>query len=141
MIQSMMRNRDAVDVFCARHSELDQDRLRPSEWDQLADAISTMERFQSATLRMEHNFSELHIILLELDFLRTTFTYVLPKYQANPHYHICRAATEGITVLDKYRDIYPSLTVCMAAVVLHPAYKWEYFAVAVTKMEWSENEL
>jgi hypothetical protein len=29
----------------------------------------------------------------------------------------------------------------MAAVVLHPAYKWEYFQVAVTKMEWSENEL
>lgn len=30
---------------------------------------------------------------------------------------------------------------CIAAVVLHPAYKWEYFEVAVTKLEWSNEEL
>jgi len=90
---------------------------------------------------MEHDFSELHNIVVELDFLRTTFTSVVPKYRTNPHYHIRRAGAEGITVLDKYRDIYKSLTVCVAAVVLHPAYKWEYFEVAVTKMEWTANEL
>jgi hypothetical protein len=141
MIQSMMGDRDAVNVFCARHSELDQDRLHPSEWDQLAAAISILELVQSATLRIEYDFSELHNILVELDFFRTTFTSVVPKCQTNPHYHIRCAAAEGITVLDKYHDIYKSLIVCVAAVVLHPAYKWEYFQVAVTKMEWSENEL
>jgi len=85
MIQSMMRNQEAVYLFCARHSELDQDRLHPTEWDQLPDAISILEPFQSATLRMEHNFSELHNILVELDFLRATFTSVHQKYQTNPH--------------------------------------------------------
>jgi len=84
---------------------------------------------------MEHDFSELHNILVELDFLRATFTSVHQKYQTNPHYHIRRPAVEGITLLDKYRDNYKSLTVCVAVVVLHPAYKWEYFEVAVTKME------
>jgi hypothetical protein len=141
MIQSMMCNRDAVDVFCARHSELDQDRLHSREWDQLADAISILQPLQSATLHMEHNFLELHNIFVEIDFLWTTFTLVLQKYQRNPHSHIRRAAAEGIIVLDKYHDIYKLLTVCVAAIVLHPAYKWDYFEVAVNKMEWSENEL
>jgi len=90
---------------------------------------------------MEHEFSEVHNILVELNSLRTTFTSIFQKYQTNPHYHIRHAAAEGITVLDKYRNIYKSLTVCVTAVVLHPAYKWEYFEVAVTKVEWSENEL
>jgi hypothetical protein len=31
--------------------------------------------------------------------------------------------------------------VCIAAVVLHPAYKWEYFEVSVTKQEWTNEEL
>jgi hypothetical protein len=54
---------------------------------------------------MEQDVSELHKILVELNFLRTTFTSVLQKYQTNPHYHIRRAGAEGMSVLDKYRDI------------------------------------
>jgi hypothetical protein len=90
---------------------------------------------------MEGDFAELHNILLELDFLRATFIIVLQKYQANPHLHIRRAAAEGIVVLDKYRELYKELTVCVAAVVLHPAYKWEYFEVAVGNLEWTEEQL
>jgi hypothetical protein len=44
-------------------------------------------------------------------------------------------------VLDKFREIYKDLTVCVAAVVLHPAYKWEYFEVAVEKLEWTDDQL
>jgi hypothetical protein len=33
------------------------------------------------------------------------------------------------------------MTVCIAAVVLHPAYNWEYFEVAVTKLEWTNEKL
>ena len=66
---------------------------------------------------------------------------MLQKYQANPHLHICRAEAEGIVMLDKYREIYKDLTVCFAAVVLHPAYKWEYFEVAVEKLEWTDDQL
>jgi len=142
MLQSMIRNRDAVDVFCLRHTDqLEDDRLSVDDWEQLADAVTILQPFHSATLRMESDFSELHNILVELDFLRATFTSVLQKYQANPLLHICTASAEGIVVLDKYQELYKELTVCVAAVVLHPAYKWEYFEVAVDKLEWTEDQL
>jgi hypothetical protein len=141
MIQSLLRIRDAVDVFCARHIELEQDPLRPDEWDQLADAIDILEPFQSSTLRLEGDDSELFNVLPELDFLRTAFTSVLQRYQRNPHLHIRRAAAEGVIVLDKYREKFKELTVCVAAVVLHPAYKWDYFTVAVASGEWRDEEL
>ena len=66
---------------------------------------------------------------------------MLQKYQANPHLHIRTAAAEGIVVLDKYWELYKELTVCVAAVVTHQAYKWEYFEVAVDKLEWTEDQL
>jgi hypothetical protein len=44
-------------------------------------------------------------------------------------------------VLDKYPELYKSLTVCGAAVVIHPAYKWEYFEVAVDNLEWTDDQL
>jgi len=131
-----------VDVFCLRHSEqLEEDRLSLDDWEQLADAVSILQPFHSATLRMDGDFSEVHNILVELHFLRATFTEVLQKYQANPHLHIRRAAAEEIVVLDKYREVNKELTACVAAVVLHPAYKWEYFEVAVDKLEWAEDQL
>ena len=103
--------------------------------------MSILEPFHAATLRLEGDFSELHNILVELDFLRTMFTTVLQKYQGNPHLHVQRAAADGIVVLDKYRELYKELTVFVPAVVLHPAYKWEYFAVTVDKLEWTEDQL
>jgi hypothetical protein len=91
MIQSLIRNRDAVDVFGLHHGELlEDDRLSLDDCEQLADAVIILQRFHSATLRMEGDFSELHNIMGELDYLRATFTEVLQKYQANPHLHICR---------------------------------------------------
>jgi len=142
ILQSMIRNRDAVDVFCLRHTEqLEEDRLSVDDWEQLADAASISWPFHSATLHMESDFSELHNILVELDFLRATFTSVLQKYHANPHLLICRASAEGIVVLDKYRELYKELTVCIGPVVLHPANEWEYIEVAVDKLEWTEDHL
>jgi len=136
MIRSMIRNRDTVEVSCLCHfDDLEDDRLSPDDWNQLADAVDVLEPFHSATLQMEGDFAELNNLLVGLDFLRTIFTNVLQKYQPNPHMHIRRAAAEGIVVLDKYREIYNDLTVCVAAVVLHPAYKREYFEVAVEKLE------
>jgi len=142
MIQSMIWNIDAVDIFCLHHSDLvEEDRLSVDDWEQLADAVSILQPFHSATLRMEGDFAELHNILVELDFLQATFISVLQKYQANHHLHIRRAAAEGIVVLDKYRQLYKELTVYVAAVVLHPVYKWEYFEVAVDNPEWTEEQL
>jgi len=142
MVQSSIRNRDAVDVFCLRHTEqLEEDRLLADDWEQQSDAVTMLQPFHSATLRMESDFSELHNILVELDPLRATFTSVLQKYQANSHLHIRRASAEGIVVLDTYQELYKGRTVCVAAVVLHPAYMWEYFEVAVDKLEWTEDQL
>jgi hypothetical protein len=44
-------------------------------------------------------------------------------------------------VLDKYRELYREFRVCVAAIVLHPVYKWEYFEVAVDKLKWTEDQL
>jgi len=83
MLQSMIRNRDAVDVFCLRNTEQrEDDRLSVDDWQQLADAVSIMQPFHCTTLRMESDFSELHNILVELDFLRATFGSLLQKYLA-----------------------------------------------------------
>jgi len=78
-IKSMLRNRDAIDVFDTRHSDLEDDCLNPEEWEQISDVIAILEPFQSATLRMESDFAEIHNILIELDFLRSTLTAVLRK--------------------------------------------------------------
>jgi len=118
MLQTMLRNQDVVDVCGVRHSALDEDHLHPNAWNQLADGISIMEPFQSATLRVEDDCSKLHNSLVELNFLRTTFASIFQKYQMNPLYHILSAAVEGIIVSGKYRDICKSLTVCVSAVVL-----------------------
>jgi len=40
-----------------------------------------------------------------------------------------------------YLELFKEVTVCVAAVVLHPAYKWEYFEVAVDKPDWTEDKL
>jgi len=105
MIQSIIRNRDAVKSFCERHPDyLDSDRLSVVDWEHLVDAVSILEPFHAATLRMEGDFSELHNILVELDFLRTMFTMVLQKYQGNPHLHVQRAAADGTVVLDKHQE-------------------------------------
>jgi hypothetical protein len=90
---------------------------------------------------MKGVIAEPHNLLVGLDFLRTIFTNVFQKSQANPHLHICRGAAEGIVVLDTYRKIYKDLTVCPAAVVLHPTYNWEYFEAAVEKLEWTDDQL
>jgi hypothetical protein len=90
---------------------------------------------------MEGDFFELHSFLVELDFLRTTFTMVLQKYLGNPHLHVRRAAADGIVVWNMYWELYKELTICVAAVVLHPASKWEYVEVAVDKLEWTEDQL
>jgi len=142
MLQSMIRNGDAVDVFGPRHPEqLDEDRLSVVDWEQLADAVSILQPFHYATLCMESDFSGLDNILVELDFLRATFTSVLQKYHANLHLHIRRASREGIVILDEYWQWYNELSACVAAEVLHPAYKLEYFMVVVDKLEWTEQQL
>jgi hypothetical protein len=40
-----------------------------------------------------------------------------------------------------YQELYKELTVSGAAVVLHLAYKWEYFEVAVDMLEWTKEQL
>jgi len=101
-IQSIIRYRNAVEVFCQRHSDhLDSDRLLDDDWEQLADAVSILEPFHDATLSMEGDFSEVHQILVEIDFLQTTCTTVLQKHQGNPHLLVRRAAAAGTVVLDK----------------------------------------
>jgi hypothetical protein len=142
MLQSIIRNRGAVDIFCVRHTEqLEEDRLSVDDWEQHADTACIMQPFHSATLRREGDFSKLHNILVEPGFLRVTFNSVAQTYPANPHLHICSVFTEGIVVLDKYLEWDNELTVCVAAVVVHPAYQWEYFKVAVDKLGWTENQL
>jgi hypothetical protein len=66
---------------------------------------------------------------------------VLQKYQPNPHGYIRRASAEGIVVLGMYRALYNELTVCIAPVVLHPAYQWEYFELVVDKLDWTDDQL
>jgi len=142
MILNTLLNRAAVEVFCLPHSnEMEHDHMSRADWEQLPDAVTILEPFHSATLRMEGHFAELHTLDVELDFLRTTWTNALQRYHANPHLRIQRAAAEAIEVLDKYQKLYKSLTVCVAAVVLHPAYKWEYFEVAVDNLECTDDQL
>jgi len=139
MIQSMLRNRDAVEVFWLRHlKELENDPLSMGDWEQLADAVTFLEPFHSATLRMEGDFAEPHTIIVELNFLRTTLTNKLQQYQANPNLHSWRAAAEAVVVHYKSRELYTLLTVCVALVIIHAVYKWEYFEVAVDNLEWTD---
>jgi len=64
-----------VEVFCQCLSDyLNSDRLSIDDWEQLVNAGTILEPFHTPTLRMEGDFSELHNIQIELDFLRISFT-------------------------------------------------------------------
>jgi len=90
---------------------------------------------------MESNSASLHQILIELDFLRSCYSKVIEKYSDSPAIHIVRAARLGRTMIDKYRDMFRKILVCIAVVVRHPAFKWEYFQTAGYCGEWTEDEL
>lgn len=49
IIQSIIRNRDHVEVFCQCHCDyLDSDCLSGNDWAQLVDAVSILEPFHAA---------------------------------------------------------------------------------------------
>jgi hypothetical protein len=86
-------------------------------------------------------FSLLHQMLIELDFLRPCYSKVIEKYPDSPAIHIVPAARLGQTMIDKYRDMFRKIPVCIAVVVRHPAFKWECFQTAGYCGEWTEDEL
>jgi hypothetical protein len=94
-----------------------------------------------ATLRMQSNSASLHQILIELDFLRPCYSKVIEKYPDSPAIHIVRAARLGQTMIDKYRDTFRKIPVCIAVVVRHPAFKWEYFQTVVYCGQWTKDVL
>jgi hypothetical protein len=117
-IQSMIRNRDAEEASCLHHlDQLEEDQLSVNDWKQLEHAVRILQPLHSATLLMESEFSELHNVFVELDFVCATFTNVLGKSQANTHLHICKGSTEEILVQDKYHELYKQLALCVAAAV------------------------
>jgi hypothetical protein len=69
MIQSLIRNRTAVDFFCARYTELEKDKLSDSDWLELDDAAQILQPFLVSTVKLEGTGPSLWEVIPEIDYL------------------------------------------------------------------------
>ena len=69
MIQSLLRNKEAVNFFCLNNPDLAQDTLSDSDWIELESAVRILQPFLCATLRLESKAPNLWEVIPEIDYL------------------------------------------------------------------------
>lgn len=69
MIQSLLRNKEAVNFFCLNNPDLAQDTLSDSDWIELESAVRILQPFLRATLRLQSKAPNLWEVIPEIDYL------------------------------------------------------------------------
>ena len=69
MIQSLLRNREAVDFCSALDIQLTRDRLSDEDLRELQAPVAILEPFIASTLRLEGKASYLWDVIPKIDFL------------------------------------------------------------------------
>jgi len=77
MIQSLLRNKEAVNFFCLNNTDLAQDCLSESDWLEHESAVGILQPFLRSTLRLESKAPNLWEVIPEIDYLSGVYRYVL----------------------------------------------------------------
>lgn len=126
MIDSCLdpRRREAIDVFSVR-DKLYDDQLSNDDWDNLQKIRDFLQFFEDATLSTEGRAATLEKVLPTMDFLLEQFEDGKTRY-ANDRYML-PCCNSGWAKLQKYYEYTDQSPVYIAAIVLCPSSKREYF--------------
>ena len=75
MIQSLLRNREAVHFFCLNNVDLEQDTLTEADWTELQSAVCILQPFHRFTLALEGKAPNLWEVIPGIDYLAGIYRY------------------------------------------------------------------
>ena len=76
MIESLLRNKEAVNFFCLNNPDLALDSLSDADWLELESAACILQPFLRSTLRLESKVPNLWEVIPEIDYLSGVYRYV-----------------------------------------------------------------
>lgn len=125
MLDCALELQSSISAFCSQHKELSSDQLTFDEWETVQHIKDLLEPFYIATKATEGADVTIDNVLLSMDFLlehlelsKSTFkddTFLLPCIET------------AWAKLDKYYNKTDRTPIYLAAIVLNPRWKWQYF--------------
>jgi hypothetical protein len=130
MLQSLLKAnvKEAVAQYTARHMEdLVEDQLTMADWTILEELASILQKFYLATKICESRQSTLEDVLPVIDYLLNTSSNALDTAESVYNQVLATMLKFGWETLNQYYSLTDRSPVYIAAVILHPVHKWEYF--------------
>jgi Transposase IS4 len=118
--------RRAIDEFCANDSGLQTDRLFYEDWQIFNQICNFLRSFEHATKATEGHNATVDEVLQTMDFLLAQFEIGRDLYTSNNYMAPCIDMDWG--KFNKYYIRTDQSPVYVAAIVLHPGWKWSYFS-------------
>lgn len=134
LLETLLRPnlRHAIEVYVDENPQLEEDRLERREWRLLEKVYKILSAFKIATKATEGHQVTLTHLLPSIDFLLNTYSEALKDNADNRV--LSSMIRMGWEKLDKYFSATDRAPVYLAAVVLNPKLKWQYFEV-----KWDRN--
>ena len=130
---SLTKIKPAIQNFVSEESELEEDRLTANDWKVLAQMRDFLKSFYEVTKFTEGREANIDRVIPALDFLLHKFEMEIRKYE--PDSFMALSLKAGSLKLRKYwKLITERAPIYIAAVVLDPSRKWDYFS------RWDEFE-
>jgi hAT family C-terminal dimerisation region len=139
MVKASLELKIFLDLFCVQHPELKRDGLTPDEWKQLEGVEQILKPFLDATLQMESRSVTIHNVIPLLEFLTSKYRATISQYARLNDTHIVQAANLGLAKLERYYNMIKSIPAYIAAVVLDPSSKFEFFETCSWHVSEIEN--
>ena len=126
MLVRALMLRKAIDAYTMiNRKDLQADILSDNEWAQLESLIEYLEAYEHGTLACEGRYSTAETILPIMEFLLEIFEDGRHKHEENGFLGPC--CQSGWNKLEKYYNKTGESCAYVAAVVLCPTKKWEFF--------------
>ena len=134
MCYRALQVQDTLAALCASEIELEAEALLPSDWVCLTNLIQFLKPFRVATKANEGLFDTVDRMLPGIEFLLEYLEQSRVLYENNPYMH-CRVDCAWKKLIKYYNKTDDTLAY-MAATVLNPVHKWQWF-----EMRWTEGDL
>lgn len=139
-VDTILPLRNAIDITCSRHAALSRDRLTGDDWAELEQFHSLLLPLWEMTKRIEGNASDgshgaLWEVLPMMDYILEHLESTAKELQYKPDSYFKTAVDFGHLKMRSYYSRTDLTPAYRAAVVLHPALKFEYF-----EEKWAENK-
>lgn len=122
---SLTRIKSALQHYCNDEAALTEDILLPNDWSTLKLIRDFLKGFLEATKFSEGREATIDRVLPTMDFLLAKFENASEEYTSNEYLSVCIDA--GWQKLKTYWNKADRAPVYIAAIVLNPRYKWNYF--------------